>query len=141
MCELFEVFGPVVSVESAFSVLVQLATNSSKPVSKYGALRVMNRIASKQPGLVSSCQSELEGLITDSNRSVASLAISTLLKTCNEDSVQKLLKQIGHYLPDLGLDFKIETIQSTALLYHRLPQKADVLLKFLTECLKDDGNL
>jgi coatomer subunit gamma len=26
------------------------------------------------------------------NRSVASLAISTLLKTCNEDSVQKLLK-------------------------------------------------
>jgi len=44
-------------------------------------------------------------------------------------------------LPDLGLDFKIETIQSTALLYHRLPQKADVLLKFLTDCLKDDGSL
>lgn len=87
LCELFEVFGPVVSVEGAFSVLVQLATNSSKPVSKYGALRVMNRIASKQPGLVSSCHSELESLITDSNRSVASLAISTLLKTCNEDSV------------------------------------------------------
>jgi coatomer protein complex subunit gamma len=75
------------------------------------------------------------------NRSVASLAISTLLKTCNEDSVQKLLKQISHYLPDLGLDFKIETIQSTALLYHRLPQKADVLLKFLTDCLKEEGNV
>lgn len=75
------------------------------------------------------------------NRSVASLAISTLLKTCNEDSVQKLLKQIGHYLPDLGLDFKIETIQSAALLYHRLPQKADVLLKFLTDCLKEETNL
>ena len=39
------------------------------------------------------------------------------------------------------MDFKIETIQSTALLYHRLPQKADVLLKFLTECLKDEGNI
>jgi coatomer protein complex subunit gamma len=67
--------------------------------------------------LVGICQSELEGLITDMNRSVASLAISTLLKTCNEDSVQKLLKQISHYLPDLGIDFKIETIQSTSLLY------------------------
>jgi len=75
------------------------------------------------------------------NRSVASLAISTLLKTCNEDSVQKLLKQISHYLPDLGLDFKIETIQSTALLYHRLPHKADVLLKFLTDCLKEENNV
>ena len=141
MCELFEVFGPIVNVEVPFQVLVQLATSSAKPVSKYAALRVMNRIASKQPNLVAVCQSELETLITDMNRSVASLAISTLLKTCNEDSVQKPLKQISHYLPDLGLDFKIETIQSTALLYHRLPQKADVLLKFLTDCLKDDGSL
>ena len=121
MCELFEIFGPVVSIETSFSALVHQATNSQKPVNKYAALRVMNRIASKQPALVGNCQTELENLITDMNRSVASLAISTLLKTCNEDSVQKLLKQISHYLPDLGLDFKIETIQSTALLYHRLP--------------------
>lgn len=110
LCELFEVFGPVVNVEVSFQVLVQLATTSSKPVNKYAALRVMNRIATKQPSLVALCQSELENLITDMNRAVASLAISTLLKTCNEDSVQKLLKQIGHYLPDLGLDFKVETI-------------------------------
>lgn len=121
MCELFEIFGPVVNIETSFSVLIHQATNSQKPVNKYAALRVMNRIASKQPALVGNCQTDLENLITDMNRSVASLAISTLLKTCNEDSVQKLLKQISHYLPDLGLDFKIETIQSTALLYHRLP--------------------
>ena len=69
------------------------------------------------------------------------MAISTLLKTCNEDSVSKLLKQISAYLPDLGLEFKIETIQSTALLYHRLPDKASVLLKFLSDCLKDDPNI
>lgn len=97
-------------MEIPFQVLTQLAGNASKPVNKYAALRVMNRIASKQPNLVGICQSELESLITDMNRSVASLAISTLLKTCNEDSVGKLLKQISHYLPDLGLDFKIETI-------------------------------
>lgn len=87
MCELFETFGPVVNVETPFQVLIQLASNSSKPVNKYAALRVMNRIATKQPNLVGMCQSELENLITDMNRSVASLAISTLLKTCNEDSV------------------------------------------------------
>jgi coatomer protein complex subunit gamma len=61
-------------------------------VNKYAALRVMNKISSQQPKLVGICQAELESLITDSNRSVASLAISTLLKMCNEDSVQKLLK-------------------------------------------------
>jgi len=71
---------------------------------------MINRMSSKQPRLVSFCQSDLETLITDPNRSVASMAISTLLKTCNEDSVSKLLKQISAYLPDLGLEFKIETI-------------------------------
>lgn len=101
----------------------------------------MNKIAGHQPKLVGICQTELESLITDTNRSVASLAISTLLKTCNEESVQKLLKQISGYLPDLGIDFKIEIIQSTQTLYQRIPQKASALLKFLTDCLKEDGNI
>ena len=134
-------FGSVIEVEVAFQVLVQLAQNTGKPVYKFAALRVINKVSAKQPRLVSLCQSELETLITDPNRSVASLAISTLLKTCNEDQVQKLLKQISAYLPDLGIEFKIETIQSMSQLYVRIPQKAPILLKFLGDCLKDDPNM
>jgi len=52
-----------------------------------------------------------------------------------------LLKQINSYLPELTVEFKIETIQSTALLYQRMPHKANVLLKFLADCLKDDPNM
>jgi coatomer subunit gamma len=110
MCELFEVFGTVIDVEVAFQVLVQLAQNSGKPVYKFAALKQINRIAAKQPRLVTLCMSELDTLITDPNRSVASLAISTLLKTCKEEQVEKLLKQISTYLPDLGIEFKTETI-------------------------------
>lgn len=47
MCELFEVFGSTVNVELPFQILIQLASNSSKSVNKYAALRVMNRIATK----------------------------------------------------------------------------------------------
>ena len=47
MCELFEVYGPIVNVEIPFQVLIQISANASKPVNKYAALRVMNRIASK----------------------------------------------------------------------------------------------
>ena len=92
ICELFDLIGPAINVESAFQVLIQLAQNAGKPVYKFAALRVINKVAGKQPRLVSLCQSELDILITDPNRSVASLAISTLLKTCNEDQVGKLLK-------------------------------------------------
>lgn len=87
LCELHEVYGSVIEIEPPFQVLTSLASQSQKPVNKYAALRVMNKIAGSQPKLVGICQAELEALITDLNRSVASLAISTLLKTCNEDSV------------------------------------------------------
>jgi hypothetical protein len=54
MCDLYEVFGSsVVSIEVAFQVLMALAINNpSKPVNKYAALRVLNRVASKQPQLI-----------------------------------------------------------------------------------------
>lgn len=46
LCELYEVYGAVIDVEPPFQVLTMLASQSSKPVNKYAALRVMNRIAS-----------------------------------------------------------------------------------------------
>jgi aubergine-like protein len=64
---------------------------------------------------------------------VASLAISTLLKTCNEDSVQKLLRQIANYLPDLGIDFKIEIdlndIYSQSEKYFSVKQFFEIMIK------------
>jgi len=51
-------------------------------VQKYSALKVLNRLAHHNPTLVATNTNELEPLINDSNASVASVAISTLLKTC-----------------------------------------------------------
>ena len=36
----------------------------------------------KHPAAVTACNLDLENLITDSNRSIATLAITTLLKVC-----------------------------------------------------------
>mmetsp|Transcript_28981 Transcript_28981/g.27935 ORF Transcript_28981/g.27935 Transcript_28981/m.27935 type:complete len:124 (+) Transcript_28981:205-576(+) len=55
LCELHELMDSSIDVEVPFQVLSQLASNASKPVNKYAALRVMNRIATKQPALVGIC--------------------------------------------------------------------------------------
>ena len=128
-------------IEHAFSSLQSLIQSSNKPVNKYAALKVLNRLASRQPKLVAMCGSDLEALITDANRCVASMAISTLLKTCSDNSVAKLLKQVSHYLSDLGDDFKIEVIESVRKLFERMPAKADALLRFLNGCLKGEASL
>ncbi len=43
---------------------------------------------------VTNCNIDMESLISDQNRSIATLAITTLLKTGNESSVDRLLKQV-----------------------------------------------
>ncbi len=45
---------------------------------------------------VTNCNIDMESLISDQNRSIATLAITTLLKTGNESSVDRLLKQVIH---------------------------------------------
>lgn len=46
------------------------------------------------PMAVTNCNIDMEALISDHNRSIATLAITTLLKTGNESSVERLIKQV-----------------------------------------------
>ena len=45
------------------------------------------------PMAVTNCNIDMEALISDHNRSIATLAITTLLKTGNENSIERLIKQ------------------------------------------------
>ena len=54
------------------------------------------------PTVVAKCNDEMETLITDSNRSIATLAITTLLKTGNEHSIERLMKQISSFMSEVS---------------------------------------
>lgn len=54
---------------------------SPKPTLRFAAVRTLNQVAISHPTAVTACNLDLENLITDSNRSIATLAITTLLKT------------------------------------------------------------
>jgi coatomer protein complex subunit gamma len=60
--------------------VLQLFLSSPKPVLKFSATRTLATLALTHPAAVASCNVDLENLITDQNRSVATYAITTLLK-------------------------------------------------------------
>lgn len=68
------------------------------------------------PAAVTTCNSDLENLITDSNRSIATLAITTLLKTGAESAVDRLMKQIASFVSEISDEFKIVVVQVMYLL-------------------------
>lgn len=65
------------------------------------------QVSMKHPSAVTACNLDLENLITDSNRSIATLAITTLLKTGSESSVDRLMKQISSFVSEISDEFKV----------------------------------
>ncbi|KAJ1924926.1 coatomer subunit gamma, partial [Linderina pennispora] len=86
---------------------LQLFLSSPKATVRFAAIRTLNALARTNPEAVQPCNVDMEGLITDSNRSVATFAITTLLKTGNEASVDRLMKQMQGFMAEISDEFKI----------------------------------
>ena len=122
----------------AISVL-QLFLSSSKPTVRFAAVKTLNKVAMSHPSLVANCNIEMESLIADSNRSIATLAITTLLKTGNEGSIDRLMKQIGNFIGELADEFKVVVVEAIRSLCIKFPAKHRGMLNFLSMCLREDG--
>jgi coatomer protein complex subunit gamma len=91
------------------------------------------------PAAVTACNMDLENLITDSNRSIATLAITTLLKTGAESSVDRLMKQIATFVSEISDEFKVVVVQAIKSLCLKFPKKHGILMNFLSGMLRDEG--
>ena len=122
----------------AVSVL-QLFLTSPKATLRFAAVRTLNKVAMIHPTSLKTCNLDMENLITDSNRSIATLAITTLLKTGNESSVERLMKQITSFLTEISDEFKIVVVNAIKSLCLKFPKKHAVMMTFLSGVLRDEG--
>ncbi|XP_062210473.1 coatomer subunit gamma-1 [Phragmites australis] len=119
--------------------VLQLFLSSSKPVLRFAAVRTLNKVAMTRPLAVTNCNVDLESLMSDQNRSIATLAITTLLKTGNESSVDRLVKQITSFMSDIADEFKIVVVEAIRSLCLKFPLKHRSMLNFLSNSLREEG--
>ncbi|KAJ8702064.1 coatomer subunit gamma [Pleurotus ostreatus] len=119
--------------------VLQLFLSSPKSVLKFAATRTLAALALTHPSSVSTCNVDLEALIADSNRSVATYAITTLLKTGNEASVDRLIKQITGFMAEISDEFKVIIVDAIRSLCLKFPTKHASMLSFLSGVLRDEG--
>ena len=98
-------------IEPAISVLQLFLSSANLPAQRFAAVRVLNTVANKFPLCVVKCNEDLENLIHDSNRSIATLACSTVLKTASEGQIDTLKKQLATFMPEIGDEFKIIVVK------------------------------
>jgi coatomer subunit gamma len=119
--------------------VLQLFLSSGKPVLRFAAVRTLNRVAMTHPQAVANAAIDMEALIGDPNRSIATLAITTLLKIGNEASIDRLLKQISGFMGEIADDFKIVVVEAIRALCVKFPAKHRGLMAFLAGVLREDG--
>jgi coatomer subunit gamma len=123
---------PAVTVLQRF--LVQ-----AKPAQRFAAIRTLNMVASTNPLAVTACNADMEVLIADPNRSIATIAITTLLRTGSEESIERLLKQIQTFLSDIADEFKVKVVEAIHALCLKYPSKYYALMNFLGNALREEG--
>ncbi|KAI9460466.1 coatomer subunit gamma [Lactarius psammicola] len=119
--------------------VLQLFLSSPKPTLKFAATRTLAGLALIHPASVATCNVDLENLISDPNRSVATYAITTLLKTGNEASVDRLMKQITGFMSEISDEFKVIIVDAIRSLCLKFPAKHASMLGFLSGVLRDEG--
>jgi len=137
LCELPGI--PAKSLASAVSEL-QLFLNSSKITLRFAAVRTLNTLANSQPNAVSVANFDLENLVNDSNRSVATLAIACLLKTGTEANVDRLITLISGFVGDVPDDFKVQLISALRILSLKYESKAKAIISLFSSMLREEGN-
>ncbi|CAG8677291.1 79_t:CDS:10, partial [Acaulospora morrowiae] len=119
--------------------VLQLFLSSPKFTLRFAAIRTLNKLAMNHPAAVQPCNLDMENLISDQNRSVATFAITTLLKTGNEASVDRLMKQITGFMSEISDEFKVIVVDAIRSLCLKFPSKQVVMLSFLSGVLRDEG--
>ncbi|KAI4147793.1 MAG: hypothetical protein LQ340_005385 [Diploschistes diacapsis] len=113
--------------------------SSPRAVTKFAAVRILHSVASFKASAVRQCNIDIEPLISNTNRSIATFAITTLLKTGNEGSVDRLMKQISTFMSDITDEFKITIVEAIRTLCLKFPSKQAGMLTFLSGILRDEG--
>ena len=120
-------------------ILLQQFLTSGKPATRFGSMKILAAVANTHPRLVSKCNEDLEALISDPNRFIATLAITTLLKTGSENSIDRLLKQISSFLSEIADEYKITIVKSLQKLCYTYPTKHRILVGFMSNFLREEG--
>lgn len=130
----------VTDAEAALAIrALQPFLTSPRAVTKFAAIRILHTFASFKPQAVHAANPDIEPLISNSNRSIATFAITTLLKTGNEGSVDRLMKQISSFMAEITDEFKITIVEAIRTLCMKFPSKQAGMLTFLSGILRDEG--
>ncbi|KAK2084182.1 hypothetical protein P7K49_037215 [Saguinus oedipus] len=131
----YEAASAIVNLPGCSAKELPQLCHSPKPTLHYIAVHTLDEVAMKHPSAVTACNLDLGNLVRDSNHSIATLAITTLLKTGSESSIDRLMKQTSSFLSEISDELKVVVVQATSALCQKHPRKHAIFMNLLLTVL------
>ncbi|KAH0478788.1 MAG: hypothetical protein KVP17_001301 [Porospora cf. gigantea B] len=128
-----------ISLKTVVQTLNSLLSHPKTPA-KFAAIRKISQLAQHRPSCVMPIVSDIEGLLNDSNRTVGTLALFTLLKTSQESNLERLLKHIQTVITEVSDPFKADIVAVVHELAVQYPAKQRLILNFLSAHLREESS-
>lgn len=119
--------------------VLQLFLASPRNCTRFAAIRLLHSFSATKPDVVRAANQDIEGLIANTNRSIATFAITTLLRTGTESSLDRLLKQVTSLMSELDDAFKVTVVEAIRTLALKYPAKQAAMASFLGSSLREEG--
>lgn len=115
--------------------VLQVELRHVGPAHRFAAMQALNGLAQRYPNVVALSNDIISELLSDSNKTVATLAITTLLKTGTVSTLDKLLKRIMATMREIPDEYKIIVVRSMKDICLKYPTKHTTVLRFLSTTL------
>ncbi|KAF9762267.1 putative coatomer subunit gamma [Nosema granulosis] len=108
---------------------------------KFASIRIVSLLSLRFAKNVSILNKEIEDLLSEDSKTISMLAISTLLKTGTEDTVDRLVLMLPEFMNEMDDNYKkisIDTLETLATIYR---SKSSVFVNFLAKSMHERGAL
>lgn len=130
---------PAIFMDTVISLLKNTFKSSKKAI-KFATMRIASALACKSEK-VKILNKEIEELVGHSNRTISMMAITTLLKTGTEDTIERLVALIPGIINDMSDSFKIIVLSALESLSMQYKSKETVFFEFIKNALNEKGTL
>ena len=111
---------------------------SDKPIDRFAAVRTLSTVS--QVRAVALCNEGLERCVSDEGTHIATLAVTTLLKTGGEATIDRILGNLSLLLNRIEEEYKVALLQSLGELCLKYPHKHEAIVFILSNLLHEEGN-
>jgi coatomer subunit gamma len=108
---------------------------------KFASIKILSKLSLKFPKKVEVLNKDIEELLQDSSKSLSMFAISTLLKTGTESTIDRLIKYLPEFMSEMDDNYKKIGLNALLILTTKNKSRADVFIDFVRNCFLDKGNL